>query len=156
MTLTAEDFAAGVPYAVGKLLVDALRTAPELAGVTVIDNPTRSSTIGDDGSRVVFYEDSVDRSKEAAQTPRARSFVFAICTINRTTDARRGAHADQRAAVNVVRSALSSVKGAAWAISKLREGDTTYRLEGLEVGGALVLTSFSIDYRDPISGAAIS
>jgi hypothetical protein len=31
----------------------------------------------------------------------------------------------------------------------LIEGDVSYRLENIDVGGALVLGLFSVDYRDP-------
>jgi hypothetical protein len=150
VALTPEDLAAGVPYAIGRVLVDALRNASELEGVVVIDNPVRNATLGDDGPRVVFYEDAVDRAKEGSSSVlRGRTYSFNICTINRSQQARRGAHRDHRAAVDLVRTALAALAPVAFVQSKLREGDTTYRLENVDVGGALVLTSFSVDYRDP-------
>ncbi|GKS96948.1 hypothetical protein [Acidovorax sp. SUPP2825] len=149
MILKPDTLPMGAPYAIGAAIVYALRADEALQGAAVIDNPMRASDLVE-GGRIVFFEDQHDKPRgQPGQRPQ-RSYAFAIGVINRTENARNGAHADYRAAKRAVRScmpainALVTVEGAG-----MVEGDVRYRLENIDVGGGLVLGMFTLDYRDP-------
>jgi hypothetical protein len=136
----------GVPYTVGEFLVSALREAPSLDGITIRDNPERASVLAD-GDRVIWYEDVSDGPAEQGQQVK-REYRFNVGVINRTTEPRVGVHTDYRAAKRVIDEALPLVKDCVVA-AYLREGDVTFRLENIDVGGGLVIATFTLGYRDP-------
>lgn len=138
----------GAPFAIGEALVAALRAAFADQQVVVLDNPKRSSDL-ETGDRLVIYEDIVDRFAKQAGAIQTRVFAFNVGAINRTTAARRGAHTDYRAAKQAVRQALKELRSVVVATMSLREGDVAFRVENIDVGGGLVLGSFTIEYRDP-------
>jgi hypothetical protein len=137
----------GAPFAIGEAVVAALRAAPDLAGVLVRDNPVRASDLAD-GERVVFYEDATDSFREQPGQLQKRVFTFTVGVIHRSDAPRLGAHRDYRAAKRAVRSALAGLPPTL-RTGALTEGDVSYRLENIDVGGSLVLGSFSVEYRDP-------
>ena len=136
----------GVPFAVGEILVEALRDAPTLADITVRDNPVRASDLSD-GERVIWFEDVSDGPIDQQHQVK-REYRFNLGVINRTGDARRGVHTDYRAAKRVIDDALPLLKTTVVA-AYLREGDVSFRLENIDVGGGLVLATFTLGYRDP-------
>ncbi|MGH8760695.1 MAG: hypothetical protein ACREVW_14480 [Burkholderiales bacterium] len=148
MSVDADTLPEGAPFAIGEALFAALFGAAALAGATVLDNPVKLSALAD-GARIVFFEDVSDRALDQAGGVQKRTYTFNVGVINRTTAARRGAHGDYRAAKRVVRAALKELRVVAQVASNLREGDVTYRIENIDVGGGLVLGTFSVDYRDP-------
>jgi hypothetical protein len=147
-TLKPDPLPQGAPFAIGAAVVQALRTAPTLAGALVLDNPTRATDLAE-GPRLVFFEDQADRLRQQPGQMAGRTYTFAVGVVSRAAAPRAAAHADYRAAKRVVRGcmpaiqALVQVDGAG-----LIEGDVSYRLENLDVGGALVIGLFSLDYRD--------
>lgn len=143
---TPDTLPQGVPYAVGELLMQALRDEPALAGVAFHDNPVRASDI-QDGNRVVFFEDVSDGPAEQGEQIK-RVFRFNVGVINRTEDKRLGVHRDYRAAKRALDEALPSVRELVVA-NFLREGEIAFRLENIDVGGGLVLATFTLGYRDP-------
>lgn len=151
MKLPTDKCPQGVPYVMGAAIVQALRTAPALAGATVLDNPRRASGLAE-GARIVFFEDAGDRPRSNEAQVQHRTYSFTLGVISRAANARQAAHADYRAAKRVLRlmcmpamtQAGVEVTGAG-----LREGEVIYRLENIDVGGELVLGTFTIDYRDP-------
>jgi hypothetical protein len=149
MSIAVDPLPEGAPYSIGAALVAALADSVELAGATVLDNPLRASQLVD-GDRIVFFEDVSDRSIDQAGGVQKRTYTFNVGVINRTEAPRQGAHRDYRAAKRVVRDALKALRQVVQVISGMREGDVTYRIENVDVGGGLVLGAFTVDYRDPI------
>ena len=147
MSVAPDALPQGAPFAIGEAVVAALRAAPDLVGVLVRDNPVRASDLAD-GERVVFYEDATDSFREQPGQLQKRVFTFTVGVINRSDAPRRGAHGDYRAAKRAVRASLSGLPPALRA-GALTEGEVTFRLENIDVGGGLVLGSFSVEYRDP-------
>lgn len=144
-----------VPYQLSQAIVGALRGALESDGVAVHDNPTSRATLAD-GARVVFVEDNEDGPR-AGQPNQAeqRTFTFAVGVINRTAAARAACDADMVACKNVISAhgpvACRTLKdaGALTVFSAVRESRRIYKIEGIDVGGALILTQFDIDYTVP-------
>lgn len=143
---TVDPVPLGVPFLAGEVLMQALRNAPTLEGCTFFDNPVRASDL-EDGSRVVFLEDVSDGPAQQGEQKR-REFRFNVGVINRTKAARAGVHTDYRAAKRVLNESIPLLEGIA-TVAWLREGDLTFRLEGVDVGGGLILAAFTLGYRDP-------
>ena len=149
MSLPADLQPLGVPYVIGQAVVQALQAAPDMAGVRVLDNPARATDLAE-GARVLFFEDQSDRLRGQPGQQAQRTYAFAMGAIARTTDARQQAHRDYRAAKRAVRACMREITAAGITLEGfgLQEGEVVYRLENIDVGGALVLGSFSVDYRD--------
>lgn len=133
----------GAPFDIGRVVFDALSSAAAFTTARVLDNPTRASDLSD-GERVVFFEDQSDKPLSSS----VRTYSFAVAVINRTAEARKGAHQDYAAAKAVVLACMPAV-GAVAKVDRrgLVEGDVLFRLENIDVGGGLVLGMFAIDYR---------
>jgi hypothetical protein len=144
---TLDELPQGAPFAIGEVVVAALRAAVDLLGAKVLDNPVRLVDLSD-GERIVFYEDASDGFVDQPGQIQKRVYGFSVGVINRSDAARRGAHTDYRAAKRAVRAALSAVASVV-RCGALREGSVSYRLENIDVGGSLILGSFSVEYRDP-------
>lgn len=136
----------GVAFAVGEILLAALRAGPELADVTIHEFPVRPATLAD-GSRVVWFEDVSDGPLEQSNQIN-REYRFTVGVINRTKDARRGVHTDYRAVKRIVNAALPGLKDTVTA-KHLREGDIAFGLENVDVGGGVIISSWTLGYRDP-------
>ena len=148
-TLKPDTLPQGAPFAIGAAIVAALRAAPALAGAKVLDNPKRSSDL-QDGDRIVFFEDQNDKPIAQPGQSQKRTYGFTVGVINRTTIDRQGAHADYRAAKRVIRNSMPEIVKLVQIEGRgLVEGDVLYRLENIDVGGGLVLSLFTVDYRDP-------
>lgn len=149
MSTKPDTLPSGAPYAIGAAVVQALRTAVGLTGAVVLDNPQRASAL-QDGERIVFFEDQADRLIDQPGQSAKRTYSFTLGVISRSSEARKDAHADYRAAKRIVRNCMPAISQAVTLGGRgLQEGEVTYRLENIDVGGALVLGSFSVDYRDP-------
>lgn len=151
MSLPADKCPHGVPYVIGAAIVQALRDASALAGAVVKDNPRRAADLGE-GARIVFFEDAGDRPRGNEAQVQRRTYSFTLGVISRATNARQAAHTDYRAAKRVLRLVCMPAMtqaGVELDGGGLREGEVTYRLENIDVGGELVLGTFTIDYRDP-------
>lgn len=151
MSLPADKCPQGVPYVMGAAIVQALRDAASLDGAVVKDNPSRVSELGE-GERIVFFEDAGDRPRSNEAQVQHRTYVFTLGVISRATNARQAAHTDYRAAKRVLRLVgMKAITQAGVDLDGggLREGEVVYRLENIDVGGVLVLGTFTIDYRDP-------
>ena len=147
--MTADALPAGAPYAIGQAIVEALHSNAALTGALVLDNPQRASAL-QDGDRIVFFEDQADRLIDQPGQSAKRTYSFTLGVISRSTDARKDAHADYRATKRIVRNCMPAISQAVVLGGRgLQEGEVAYRLENIDVGGALVLGSFSVDYRDP-------
>jgi hypothetical protein len=146
--LKPDTLPGGAPFAIGAAVVRMLREGFD-STVTVLDNPTRASDLSE-GSRIVFFEDQSDKLSSQPGQSAKRIYTFVVGVINRTDDARRGAHADYRAAKRIVRASMPEILKLVQPEGRgLVEGDVSYRLENIDVGGGLVLGLFSLDYRDP-------
>lgn len=129
---------------ISSALAAALAAAPALAGAVVRDNPSDPSALAQ-GERIVFLEDLADRLIDQPGGAPRRTFRFHLGVISRSpAGARAQADADYLAAVAALmaqRPALTQ-----WRVKTLREQDVSFRVEGLDVGGALVLGVFEADY----------
>jgi hypothetical protein len=141
---TVDPLPQGAPFAIGEALFAALVAAPELAGCKHLDNPVRASDLVD-GDRIVFFEDVGDG---AGGKPAARVYRYNVGVINRTQSPRLGSHGDYRAAKRALKAALPRLVGTVL-VSNHSEGEVVFRLENIDVGGGLVLGSFTLEYRDP-------
>jgi hypothetical protein len=143
-----------IPFQLSAAVIGALREQLEADGVVVRDNPT-SRTQLDTGPRVVFIEDADDDLLNKPGQAEGRTFGFVIGVINRTDDPRAGADADMQRAKGIATQALLAACRALQATKDIatfqapREGRRTYRHEHIDVGGALILTRYEIDYRLP-------
>lgn len=133
---------------IGAVIVQALQARFGGAGPEVLDNPTRASLL-DEGPQKVIFEDQLNRPGSDAAKKSVRSYHFALSALCRTQAARADAHALYRTARGVVLGAMPALTqaGISIAASGVAEGDVTYRLEGLDVGGGLVQGLFSLQYR---------
>lgn len=147
MSDTADTLPEGWPFFIGEAFVAALRESPALAGATVLDNPVRLSDLTD-GERIVFFEDVSDGPAQQDEGGK-RVYRYNVGVVNRTEAARRGAHGDYRAAKRAVKAALPRLKPKGLIVNFHREGEIAFRLENIDVGGGLVLGTFTIGYRDP-------
>lgn len=145
-----------IPYQLSAAIVAALVTEFEPDGAVVRDNPRDPSALAA-GTRVVFVEDADDDLINKPGQAEGRSFGLTVGVINRTVDDRSGADADMlrvkaalQGAVFATGRALVAAK-ALTACQAPREGRRTYKVEGIDVGGALILARFEIDYRTPSS-----
>lgn len=133
----------GAAYAIGEALFAALEAAPALSGATLLNNPARVTDLSD-GARIVFFEDVSDGPSDKAAE---RVYRYNVGVINRTDDARRGSHGDYRAAKLALKGALPRLKTTVQ-VGNHKEGEITFRLENIDVGGGLVLGAFTLAYRD--------
>lgn len=151
MSKAADKFPSGVPFELGRILIEALRADPGLAGVAVLDNPERASALVD-GVRLVFLEEQRDVPLDDPGQVQKRIYHFSVGVIARNEGARLQAHGDYRLVKRILRNdcmRLITGAGIALAGAGLQEGEVRYRLENIDVGGSLVLGAFSIEYRDP-------
>ncbi|MCI5068422.1 hypothetical protein [Acidovorax sp.] len=142
----------GVPFLAGAAVIDALKSAADLTGAKILDNPARASDLSE-GERIIFFEDQTDKLLEQPSQRQYRTYGFSIGVISRSVEARRAAHRDYRAVKRVLRSlSMPAITQAGIEIAKsgIREGEVRYRLENIDVGGSLVLGLFTLDYRDPL------
>lgn len=147
MTLPLDALPQGAPHAIGAAAWGALWD--ELSSVAlVLDNPARSTEL-QEGARILFIEDVSDRRVEEKGGQQKREYTFNLGVISRASAARTVAHGDYRLAKRLVRDSLAALHSKLNVISGLREGDVIYRIENVDVGGSLVLGTFSIQYRDP-------
>lgn len=148
-----------VPLSISAAVVAALEADTELLGATILDNPITPAAL-DDGSRVVFVEDKDDAPIDKPGQAEGRTFGFIVGVINRTETARAGADADmersKEVATRAARDACTTLQQAREIVTFQypREMLRTYRIEGIDVGGSLILTRFEIDYRLPVKRPA--
>lgn len=142
---------ASLRYRIGAALLTALELAAQpgeaLDGVVVLDNPRDPQAIRK-GRRIVFVEDQSDRLVDQAAQQGKRVYVFTLGVINRDEHDRAGADADHEAAEAVIRATHTALMQTLRA-GPLRETSTVFRAEGIDVGGALVLATFEVEYLKP-------
>ncbi len=139
----------GADCIIGAVIVQAIQAHFSVAGPEVLDNPTRAVLL-EEGPEKVIFEDQHNRADGAKKA--VRSYHFTVAALCRTKDARTDAHALYRAARAVVLGVMPALTAAGIGITGggVAEGDVTYRLDGLDVGGGLVLGQFSLQYRDGV------
>jgi hypothetical protein len=141
----------GAPFVIGRAVVQALQASPGLQGAVLRDNPVAAADLSA-GDRVLFVEDQSDKPRGDQPGQRARrSYGFSLGVISRTESPRQDAHADYRLAKRTVLECLPLLAqmGIEIEAGGMVEGDVRYRLENIDVGGALVLGLFTFAYRDP-------
>lgn len=135
----------GGAFAIGAALFAALKAEAKFTGARLLDNPKRASDL-DDGDRIVFFEDVSD-SPGPQDKPMDRVYRYNVGVINRTAEPRLGSHRDYRTAKRTLKSALPVLKEIV-PVANHREGEVAFRLENVDVGGGLVLGTFTLTYRD--------
>ncbi|AOV01851.1 hypothetical protein AA671_15780 [Delftia tsuruhatensis] len=141
----------GAPFVIGRAVVQALQAAEGLQGAVLCDNPVTAADLST-GDRVLLVEDQADKPRGDQPGQRARrSYGFALGVISRTDSARQDAHADYRLAKRTVLECLPLLAQMGIEIEGggMVEGDVRYRIENIDVGGALVQGLFTLAYRDP-------
>jgi len=151
--MSTDDLPNGGAYAIGAALFAALEADALLQGAKLLDNPVRASALAD-GERIVFFEDVSD-GPGPTDKPLERVYRYNVGVINRTDDARLGAHRDYRSAKRALKAALPRLKGVVQ-VGNHREGEIAFRLENIDVGGGLVLGTFTLGYRDAAVFGAVS
>ncbi len=146
-----DKFPSGVPYELGLAVMQTLQSEAGLAGALILDNPVRATALAE-GDRIVFFEEQRDVFVEQPGQTAHRVYHFSLGVISRAEEgARRQAHSDYRLVKRQVRMSLMQRVGAMGLTitgAGLVEGDVHYRLENIDVGGALVLGMFTLSYRD--------
>lgn len=132
---------------IANALAAAVQAAPALAGAKFRRNPPDPANIKD-GARVVFIEDQSDSHIDEKGQQGLRKYVFALGVINRSESPEDDADADHDAACDALREAANSLT-AADNPTRLYEAQTIFKVEGVDVGGALILTTFELTYRRP-------
>lgn len=142
---TADSLPNGGAYAIGAHLFAALKAEPLFAGATLFDNPVRASDLFE-GARLVFFEDVSDGPANSDKSAE-RVYRYNVGVISRSTAPRLESHRDYRTAKRALMSALPRLNGTVQ-VGAHREGETVFRLENIDVGGGLVLGTFTLVYRD--------
>lgn len=142
-----------IPFLISGVFVAALRDAFEISGAVVKHNPRGPAPLSD-GSRVVFFEAQSDGFIDQAGQVGKRRFSFVLGVINRADGtAEAGADADYVMADEVIRGAYQEVAAMLAAIKAqcgpLREREVAFRVDDIDVDGALVLGTFDIEYLRP-------
>lgn len=152
-----------VPYLISSAVVSALEADADLVGVRIVDNPETPSAL-EQGARVIFVEDKDDDLAIEGKPGQAeaRTFGFIVGVINRSAGARAGADADMQRAKTVATIAARDACKALRETNTIvhfnypRERQRGYRVEGIDIGGALITTRFEIDYRLPSPARAVT
>lgn len=142
---TPDKLPNGPVYEIGKALYAALVADPAFAEAKLLDNPVRATDLAE-GARVVFFEDVSDLPGPPNKSM-YRVYRYNLGVINRSDDARLGSHQDYRTGKRALKAALPRLK-AMVQVTNHREGEVAFRLENIDVGGGLVLGTFSLEYRD--------
>ena len=143
-----------VPFLLSQAAVTAI--ANDFAGdpVSIRDNPSTRAAFAE-GERAVFLVDSRDKPSKQPNQAEARAFTFEVGVINLTAADRAGADDDMQRInlllARVMPAASRGLKEGGHIIghSALRELERYYRVEGIDVGGALIVTAFEIEYTTP-------
>lgn len=132
---------------IGSTIVNALRTQFAGTGVVVRDNPVRAAML-EEGAWQVIFEDQANK-RGTGGVPAQRTYSFSLAALIRDDDARTQAHALYQTARRVVLGIMPALTTAGIVIAAggVVEGDVTYRVENLDVGGGLVLGLYTIQYR---------
>jgi hypothetical protein len=151
---TVTTSAHSIPYQISRAMLAALAAVPELAGVTLRDNPTSVPDLTD-GDRILFLEDGPDSPLGQKEGQKEfRSFTLSVGVISRDSQAREKADLDMvvvRRTLNKAWNAFLSAGTQAGILAmggSLEEGQRSHKIEGIDVGGALIVTAFSFSYRE--------
>lgn len=132
-------------WAAMQVLLAALQAAPGLAGVRVVHNPRGPTSLGQ-GAHTVFIKDQTDTLVDKAGQVQKRSHQFLLGAVARTDQADREADALHDAAAGVLRATLNSLLEGQ-RVTNLGEVSTQFEAASLEIDGALVLSTWDMQYR---------
>lgn len=147
--MTPDPAPLGYPYLIGEAVMDALKAEPGFAGVKLVDNPSKPESISE-GKRLLLFKDAADSLQDQSGNAMDRVFTFQAGAISRDKQSRKQAHTDYRALKRVIRDCIKAMTASGLRITSLvSETVVSYQLENLDIGGALVLGTFTVKYRDP-------
>lgn len=132
-------------WAAMQTLFTALHTASSLAGVRVVHNPRTPSTLGQ-GTHTVFLKDQNDTLLDKSGQASKRTHQFVLGALARTEAADCEADALHEAAAGILRSAIKALLQDHRVIN-LSEVSTQFEAASLEIDGALVLSTWELQYR---------
>lgn len=127
-------------------LLAALQAAPGLAGVRVVRNPRAPGTLAQ-SAHTVFLKDQTDTLADKRGQMQSRSHQFLLGAVARTDAADCEADALHEAAAEVLRAAIPGIL--AERVVNLSEVSTQFEAASLEIDGALVLSTWELQYRKP-------
>lgn len=130
-------------------IATALESDPQLQGLKVARNPRTAQQL-DSGEQLVVIKWGSDAPVQLAGRLERRKFRLIVGSISRKpAGADQDADAIHQAASDVVRRTLPTLSALPGIdqVKNITEGDTTPDVDGLEVVGALVLSSWEIDYQ---------
>ena len=134
-------------------IASALEGAEQLQGVAFARNPRAAKQLAS-GERLIVTRWGSDSPIDLKGSIERRRFRLIVGSISRKREnADQDADALHQAATEIVRKTLPTLTaiGGIDRIGAIRESDTTPDLEGSEVDGALVLSSWEFDYQQRLA-----
>lgn len=126
-------------------LLAALQAAPTLAGVLVVHNPRTPISLAQ-GNHMVFLKDHVDTLADKSGQMQKRTHQFELGAVARTEAADCEADALHEAAADVLRATLKTLMQQK-RVENLSEIATQFETANLEIDGALVNSTWQLQYR---------
>ncbi len=136
-----------VRWAIFDAMASALEQAPELGGVPVKRNPT-SAIAAKSGDLLVALRWNADTLLESPGGREKRQFRLLIGSIAHTRQADRDADALHQVVGEVARRAIVALNAGGHKVKPL-EREVTPDLDSLLIEGALVLSTWEIEYEKP-------
>jgi hypothetical protein len=132
-------------------IFDAICTALEsdalLQDLPVVRNPRTATQLGA-GEQLIVAKWGSDSLMEKPGQRERRKFRLIVGSVSRkATGADKDADAIHQAVGEVVRKALTTLAQLPDRVARIAEGDTTPDIDGIEVAGAMVLSTWEIDYQ---------
>jgi len=141
-------------WAIYNEIATALENDGQLQGVKVVRNPRTAQHLGS-GEQLVVIKWGSDSPTELNGNNEKRKFRVIVGGISRKREAPDAdADALHLAAGDVVKRTLQSLNQLPGIsqVKSIHEGDTTPDIDGIEVDGAIVLTTWEIDYKQRRAG----
>ena len=113
-------------------------------GAKFMRNPKRAQDLAQ-GPRIVFVEDMSDALLQRLGVKDKRRAEFSLGVVSRVTDADADADATHQVAQAAVFAAVIRATPTLQ-LGPVEEADIVFRVENLDVGGALILGSFAVTY----------
>ncbi len=146
---TVNNLPNSLRWGVMQALLAALQASPALSGVPVIRNPRSPKSLAQ-GAHMVFLKDQRDTLVNKPGQTERRAIQFLLGTVAHTDVADSDADALHEAAIGVLRGALPTLTQAC-VVTNLSETDTQFEAAGLEIDGALCLSTWTLEYIKPRS-----
>lgn len=128
-------------------LLTALRDAPAMASVRLVQNPRTPASVSE-GAHVVFLKDQTDTLLTKPGQAEQRTHQFLLGVVARSDAADCDADALHDAAASVLRSSIKALAQNC-RVANLSEVNTQFEVASLEIDGALCLSTWELKYTKP-------